>query len=183
MSAVYGGASSSARDGREKFHSSRKSSRRSRGHCWTGTAESRTCARTERRRRGALLASFRRGASVIKPAIVWIVLALAAAPSASVLCRIDCDTQAHPPSGCHHQHTLARFRAAISTSGCNEMAMTDAPFVRDEVRRRTAIPHSGQSPLATAVYLADGSRQSSLASAERLHHAGTFRPPLTTLRI
>lgn len=120
---------------------------------------------------------------MIKPVIVWVVLAMAAAPSASLLCRIGCDRQAHPTSGCHHQHTLARSQPAMFTASCNEMAMTDAPFVREDVRRRIVPLYNAQPAVAIANRVADCSWQASLPSAERPHHAGRHRPPLTALRI
>lgn len=119
---------------------------------------------------------------MFRTVVVWIVLSLAGAPQASLLCRGWCDVQGQPMPECHGQQTAVPMRVGPAAS-CDGMTVTEVPFVREDVRRRAAPPHTSQaivavtSPLTGSIWR---SHPGTIATSELMFER---RPNLTALRI
>src|SRR4026208_1775269 len=70
---------------------------------------------------------------------------MAAAPNASLLCRIRCDTQGPAIAGCHHERRPAGLLRVTTVDTCDVMGLSDTPFVREDLRRRIAQPQASQA--------------------------------------
>lgn len=69
--------------------------------------------------------------------VVSIVLTLAVAPSAALLCRAWCHPQVAAASTCHHEQPSATSSvvADATCDECEKVALGAAQFLREEVRR------------------------------------------------
>jgi hypothetical protein len=72
---------------------------------------------------------------VFRAATLLIVLAVAAGPSAGLVCRMWCDPLAAAASGCHHADDDVATSVASAGRSCDDEALTAATFVREDVRR------------------------------------------------
>jgi hypothetical protein len=117
---------------------------------------------------------------VFRAAVLSIVLAVAAAPSAATLCQIWCDSQA-ATAACHPE-ALAPSSTAAGASNCDRSLSLGA-VLPEEARRGLAAPGAMDAgsffPLQLAQLTTD---------ARRHHEPGrewwlVQRPPTTALRI
>jgi hypothetical protein len=120
---------------------------------------------------------------VFRTAVVWIVLAMAAAPNASLLCRVWCDTQGPAIAGCHHQPKPDGLLRVTTVDSCDAMVLSNTPFVREDLRRRIAPPQAHQAVGVISDHWAGLVWQAHPRSNRQSEHAFEGRPPFTALRI
>jgi hypothetical protein len=120
---------------------------------------------------------------VFRTAVIWIVLAMAAAPNTSLLCRVWCDTQGPAIAGCHHERKPAGLLRVTTVDTCDVMGLSDAPFVREDLRRRIAPPQASQAIGVISDHCDGLVWQAHTRSKRQSDYAFDGRPHFTALRI
>jgi hypothetical protein len=82
---------------------------------------------------------------VIRLAVLSIVLTLAAGQNAALLCKVWCDPHKAPATGCHQQHAPTSL-SVTGVDHCNDVVLSVAAFVREDVRPLVSAP-DGQHAL------------------------------------
>lgn len=118
---------------------------------------------------GVVLAPYGREHHVSRAAVLSIVLTLAVGPNATLLCRTWCDRQAAAASGCHHEAPTISPR--VGDESCDDMALSAAAFLREEVRRPVSAPDAAHAVLVPRYRLAQ-----STIDASRRHEPGREWP-------
>lgn len=88
----------------------------------------------------------------VRAVVVSIVLTLAVAPNAALLCSAWCHAQAATPSNCHHQKDASAPRVSANDC-CVTVVMSVATFFREDVRRGVSAPDAGYSAFIPAFKL------------------------------
>ena len=119
---------------------------------------------------GVVLAPYGREHHVSRAAVLSIVLTLAVGPNATVLCRTWCDRQSAAATGCHHEAATTSPNVA-SDDNCDDMGLSAAAFLREEVRRPVFAPDAAHAVLVPRYRLAQ-----STIDASRRHEPGRVWP-------
>jgi hypothetical protein len=86
--------------------------------------------------------------------VVSIVVTLAAAPNAALLCRAWCHPQVPAASACHHEKpsTASSVVADPTSDECDQVAVGAAQFLREDVRRSVSDPDVDHATLVPPCY-------------------------------
>lgn len=106
-----------------------------------------------------------------------IVLALAAGPSASLLCKAWCDPHVAAESGCHGQGA-GEAASVASDDSCQDSVQESAAFLKEDLRRTTA---SDAGPaVSVARFQLDGSATDRRPAWHRERAPSDAQRPLNT---
>ena len=95
---------------------------------------------------------------MFRAVVFLIALAVAAGPSAALLCGTWCDPQAAAASRCRHEDPAPSMAAG---DGCDSMALTDMAFLREEGRRVVSAPEAAPAVLVPRCQLAHSTTEQS----------------------
>jgi hypothetical protein len=90
--------------------------------------------------------------TVFKAAVLSIMLTLAAGPSASLLCRAWCDSQATAAGGCHHE-AHATSPSVAGDDNCDDTMVSGDAFLREDAPRGVSTPDADQAVLVVRFQL------------------------------
>ena len=84
---------------------------------------------------------------VFRAVLLSIVVTLAVGQnSVLLLCNTGCDAHAAPASAPHHEHSSNHSFTSLAVAGnecCDDMRVSAAAFVREDVRRNVSSPDAG----------------------------------------
>ena len=84
----------------------------------------------------------------------FMVLIVAASPSATLLCKSSCDPQVAAPTACHEADASSSPSVAVSDDGCDEVALSAVALLREGVRRGISSPEGEHAILVPRYQLA-----------------------------
>jgi len=126
------------------------------------------------------------GKAVLRIAVLSIVLALAARPSATPLCSAWCDRPSAPPfaadRSCHHNNAVPAASPGVAgDDACESLVLEGSAFIREETRPLVS-PSPGQGAVLIARHLLP-----TPTACQAFNGSGDWafdnQPPSTALRI
>jgi hypothetical protein len=119
---------------------------------------------------------------VLRSTILTIVLTLAAAPAARLICQAACDPRLAAESGCHHSHDGTTTTVA-SIDNCSTQPLLAVTPARDDTRRVVAPQNEVQAVLDATCNVAAGLVSHDIRSYRRAAIPIQRRPLTPILRI
>ena len=131
---------------------------------------------------GVFLANLRSEHHVFRVAVFSVVFTLTVGQNAALLYRMWCDSQTAAASGCHDEDS-ATSPSVVGDDTCDNMALSAAPFLREEVRRSVSSPNEDNAIPVPRYQLAHLTTDARPGHEPRGQWSLDHRPLATALRI
>ena len=121
----------------------------------------------------------------LRAVVVSIVLTLAVAPNAALLCRAWCDPQVAAASACHHEKSPATSSVVADPTRdeCDQSAVRPAQFLREDVRRSVSALDAGDAILVARYQFAPSTTDTRSGQEPWREWRLEKQPLLTALRL
>ena len=120
---------------------------------------------------------------MFRAAVLSIALAFAAAPSASLLCEIWCDSHPAPAIACQHHGDTSTSLAVAADDTCHSSALDAPALVREVVRPGVSAPDAAHAVIIPLYQLDPSTADASHGEEPWRSRSLENRPLSTTLRI